>query len=149
MVVLHTTHTNMLAKAISITAQAFENTLDKGGYPYMLHCLRVWDGVKHLSEDVQCAAIMHDLKEDAPEVWEKHMLLFSSKTRSLVNTLTHYPTETYDNYIKMISLSKDATKIKLSDLKDNSDITRLKGLTKKDFDRLEKYSRSYVYLSKI
>ena len=44
-----------------------------------------------------------------------------------------------DDYIKKISLSVRATKIKLSDLKDNSDITRLKGLTKKDFDRLEKY----------
>ena len=55
----------------------------------------------------------------------------------------------YDDYIKKIATDKDAVKVKLADLKDNSDITRLKGLTKKDFDRMEKYHRSYIYLSKI
>lgn len=39
--------------------------------------------------------------------------------------------------------------VKLADLKDNSDITGLNGLTKKDFDRMEKYHKSYVYLSSI
>ena len=55
----------------------------------------------------------------------------------------------YKDYIKAISFNADATKVKLADLKDNSDITRLKGLSKKDFDRMEKYHRSFVYLSKI
>ena len=47
------------------------------------------------------------------------------------------------------SFNADATKVKLADLKDNSDITRLKGLRKADFDRMEKYHRSFIYLSKI
>ena len=39
-----------------------------------------------------------------------------------------------------------AKAIKLTDLEHNSKITRLKGLRKKDFDRLEKYHRAYTYL---
>lgn len=53
----------LLALAIAITAEAFKNTLDKGGQPYVLHCLRVMNNVQG-DEDVKCAAIMHDLIED-------------------------------------------------------------------------------------
>jgi hypothetical protein len=63
--------------------------------------------------------------------------------------LTHRKEIPYDDYIKAISFNADAVKVKLADLKDNSDITRLKGLTKKDFDRMEKYHRSFMYLSKV
>lgn len=51
--------------------------------------------------------------------------------------------------IKAISFNEDARLVKLADLKDNSDITRLKGLRKKDLERMEKYHRSYIYLSEI
>lgn len=139
----------MLAKAISIASQAFENKFDKGGNPYILHCLRVWQAVKNEDEDVQCAAVLHDLIEDTD--WSFHRLYevgFSAKTVHIIALLTHQRHVSYDDYIKAIALDKDATKIKLADLRDNSDITRLKGLTKKDFDRMEKYHRSFVYLSK-
>lgn len=57
----------MLGKAISIAAQAFEGKRDKSGSPYILHCLWVMDGVKHLGEDVMIAAVLHDLIEDVPD----------------------------------------------------------------------------------
>jgi len=44
-------------------------------------------------------------------------------------------------------MGMDARMIKLADLRHNSDIMRMKGLSKKDFDRLEKYHRAYAYLS--
>ena len=44
-------------------------------------------------------------------------------------------------------MNPDAKRVKREDLRDNSDITRLKGLRKKDFDRLEKYSKAFIYLS--
>lgn len=66
-----------------------------------------------------------------------------------MDVLTHRKGVPYDDYIKMVAFNLDAVKVKLADLKDNSDITRLKGLSKKDFDRMEKYHRSFIYLSKI
>lgn len=137
-----------LALAIAITAEAFKNTLDKGGSPYIMHCIRVMMNTEG-DEDTKCAAIMHDLIEDTLYTFgDLSRLGFSDKTVGILHLLTHDTFTPYDEYIKAIAVSKEATKIKLADLKDNSDITRLKDLTKKDFDRLEKYCRAYKYLSK-
>lgn len=136
-----------LGLAISITAQAFEKVLDKGGQPYILHCLRVMNNSQG-DISVKCASVMHDLIEDTDWTFEKLTALgFSDKTIGLLHLLTHQKETSYDDYIKAISVSKDATEIKKRDLEDNSNITRIKGARKKDFDRIEKYHRAYIYLS--
>jgi (p)ppGpp synthase/HD superfamily hydrolase len=138
---------NKLALAISITAKAFENVLDKGGQPYVLHCLRVMNNVQG-DECVKCASVMHDLIEDTDWTFQELTALgFSDKTIGLLHLLTHQKETSYEDYIKAISVSKEATEIKLRDLEDNCNITRIKGLRKKDFDRIEKYHRAYIYLS--
>lgn len=138
-----------LALSISIAAKAFENKVDKSGEPYILHCLYVMDKVKHLGEEVMIAASLHDVIEDCEE-WSFAKLTeagFSDKVIGILHLLTHNKETPYDEYIKAISVSKEATAIKLADLQHNSDITRLKGLRKKDIDRIEKYHRAYIYLS--
>jgi len=138
----------MLALAISITAKAFENKVDKGGNPYILHCLRVMNSVGTKNEEKACAAVLHDLVEDCPE-WtcsKLSALGFTDKVVGIIYLLTREKTTPYMEYIKAISVDKDASEIKIADLRDNSDITRLKGLRKKDMDRIEKYHAAYVYL---
>lgn len=136
-----------LGLAISITAQAFEKVLDKGGQPYILHCLRVMNNTKG-DISVKCASVMHDLVEDTDWTFDRLRALgFSEKTIRLLYLLTHEKGTPYDDYIKAISTDEEATDIKLSDLEDNSNITRIKGARKKDFDRIEKYHRAYIYLS--
>lgn len=51
------------------------------------------------------------------------------------------------DYIKALVVNAVTAKVKKRDLEHNSNITRLKGLRKKDFDRIEKYHTAYVYLS--
>jgi len=69
-------------------------------------------------------------------------------TANLVALLTHDKKNMpYADYIRKISENNDARKIKLADLRDNSNITRLKGLSKKDFERMEKYHAAYTYLN--
>lgn len=139
-----------LAKAIAITAKAFEKKMDKGGKPYILHCLRVMYAIQHLGEEAMQAAVMHDLIEDCPQEWSYERLIdqgFSYMVVETVSQLTHDKSESYDDYIKRIATHPWAKEIKKADLRDNSDITRMKDVRKKDFDRLEKYHRSYKYLS--
>ena len=137
-----------LARAISIAAVGFEKVMDKGGQPYILHCLRVMNQMD--TEEEKIVAILHDTVEDGVTTIEELIKeRFSQNVIYALILLTHKREIPYDEYIKAIALDPLATKVKLADLKDNSDITRLKGLTKKDFDRMEKYHRSYVYLSKI
>lgn len=141
---------NKLALAISITSDVFVDKVDKAGKPYILHCLRVMNGVDQKDEELMQIAILHDVVEDT-DITIEHLRKegYSERVLNAVDLLTHRPTQPYEDYIKMISHNKDCVKVKLADLKDNSDITRLKGLTKKDFDRMEKYHKSYVYLSSI
>lgn len=141
----------MLGKAIALAAQAFEDVKDKGGQPYILHCLRVMNNLHTDDEELKIIAVLHDVVEDCKDLTlrELQMLGFSDRVIKALDLLTHRKEVSYDDYIKAISFNADATKVKLADLKDNSDITRLKGLTKKDFDRMEKYHRSFIYLSKI
>ena len=134
--------------AIAIAAEAFRGKNDKGGNPYILHCLHVMYQMDPLDHDLRCIAVLHDLVEDTK--WTIDDLRtegFSDRILTGIDILTHKEEMPYDDYIKLIAMYPDARKVKLADLKHNSDITRMKGLRKKDFDRLEKYHRSFAYLS--
>lgn len=141
-------HNAQLAKAIAIAADAFKGKLDKGGQPYILHCLRVMNGVSQSDPQLMQAAVLHDLIEDCDE-WTVDRLRaegFSYKVCGLIEMLTHEKSEPYQDYIERIGVNPLAREIKLADLRDNTNITRLKGLRPQDFERLEKYHRAYVTL---
>lgn len=139
---------DMLAKAISIAAQAFENKTDKAGKPYILHCLRVMNAVDQNDTELMQIAVLHDVIEDTDITRDDlYKIGFSIRVLHALNLLTHKDGIPYDDYIKDLSTSSDAKAVKRADLIDNSNITRLKGLRKKDFDRLEKYHRAFVYLT--
>lgn len=136
-----------LGLAISVAAQIFQNKTDKGGQPYILHCLRVMNAING-DNCTKCAAVLHDVVEDSEMTFKELTDIgFSDKTVGLLHLLTHQKETSYDDYIKAIAVSPEATEIKKADLRDNSDITRLKGLRKKDLDRIEKYHRAYIYLT--
>lgn len=145
------TNQEALAKAIRIASQAFENKFDKGGNPYILHCLYVMNEVRCLGEEAMIVAVLHDLLEDTDwSIDDLYKEGFSHERIVDLIILTHHEHHTYDSYIKNIARSNSiCVAIKLADLRHNSDITRLKGLTKKDFDRLEKYCIAYEYLRKV
>lgn len=140
---------HLLGSAISIAAKAFKDKLDKSGEPYILHCLRVMN--KQTTNIRQIIAVLHDLVEDTN--WDYEDLRIKGFGDAIIiplRLLTHDPTvKTYEDYIADISTNDDARAIKMADLEDNSLITRLKGLTKADFARIEKYHKAYVYLSKV
>lgn len=137
----------MLSIAISITAHAFREKYDKGGNPYILHCLNV---MYNVGEDplTQMAAVMHDLIEDTEWTYADLISLgFSVDCLSVLDNVTHRDGEDYDDYIRRVATDPRSVKIKRADLEHNSLITRMKGLRAKDFKRLEKYHKAYTYLS--
>lgn len=137
-----------LGTAIKIAAEAFENVRDRGGKPYILHCLHVMNKLKYESdEELMIIAVLHDLIEDTD--WEDFDLLalgFSNRVVNALECLTHNEGESYDSYIHRVSCNTDAVKVKLQDLRHNSDITRIKGVRKKDIERIEKYHKAYQLL---
>jgi len=139
----------LLGLAISIASKAFKDRLDAHGEPYILHCIRVM--LKQTNTTRQIIGILHDLTEDTDwTIEDLQKKGFGSSILEPLKLLHHDPViKSYDEYIKEISTNDDARAVKLADLEDNSQITRLKGLTKKDFARMEQYHKAYTYLSKV
>ena len=140
----------MLDVAISITAQEFEGKLDKGGMPYILHCITVMEGVRSLGSKAMQAAVMHDLIEDTKwTLLDLQKKGFAEEVINVVERLTHLENESYDDYLDRIAPCPIARAIKMADLDHNSQIHRMKGLRDKDFARLAKYHRAYAFLKGI
>lgn len=138
---------SLLGRAIEIATLAHSGQVDKGGRPYILHPLWVMNKVRHLGDDYMIVGVLHDVVEDSE--WTINELRnegFSDEVTTALYLLTHTKDQSYDDYIKSISLNPLARAVKIRDLEHNTKITRLKGLRKKDFDRMEKYHRAYVYL---
>lgn len=98
-------------------------------------------------EELQAVAVLHDVVEDS--AWTAEQLADSGMSKRIITALgflTKLPTDTYDTYIQRMVFNRDAMLVKLQDLKDNSDISRMKGLREKDFERLVKYNKAYAYL---
>ncbi len=140
----------MLTTAIKIASTAFEKDYDKGGVPYIMHLLYVMHKVKHLGETAMICGILHDLIEDKESLGYNYEYLrnqgFSEEVILILQLLTHREATPYMDYIKALSVHPIAKAIKLADLEHNSKVSRLKGLRKKDMDRLEKYCIAYQYL---
>lgn len=91
---------------------------------------------------------MHDVIEDTEVTFDDlYNEGFSQEVLLILQLLTHRKGTDYMAYIKALSTHPIAKEIKKADLRHNSDITRLKGVRQKDFNRLEKYSRVYLYLT--
>lgn len=143
------TPAHMLAKMIVIAAKSSENQLDKGGAPYILHPLHVMNALAfHEDYELMAIAVGHDVMEDDATVTVETLRAagFSNRIITSLEALTHSHSELYDAYIQRIGSSEDATLVKIEDIRHNSDMSRMKGLRPKDFERMQKYSRSYAYL---
>ena len=134
--------------AFQIAKIAFEGKIDKCGKPYFNHLVRVSEKFKE-DDFLYPIAILHDLLEDCSE-WNVKSLgcLFSENIVKTIELLTRKSGQDYFDYINEINQSSWATKIKLADLKDNMDITRLENISDKDFERLNKYLKAYKILTK-
>jgi len=135
----------MLDRMILLATNAHHGQLDKGGRPYILHPLRVMSFLKTDDEELQCIALGHDVVEDTNITYQDlRDAGMSERVVEGIKALTKVPGYSYEVYKEKVFASKDAMMVKLCDLRHNTDIRRLKGVTEKDLDRIEKYHRFYV-----
>lgn len=133
----------MLVLAVTMHSGQF----DKAGKPYILHVLTVMNKLRSDDEELNCIALGHDLVEDTGTTYsELYTMGFSERVVAGIRCLTKVPGQTNEEYLQNIKSNVDAIRVKLCDLEHNSDIRRLKGLTEKDFKRLQKYQVMYAEL---
>lgn len=141
---------NVLATAIKIAVTAHNGQFDKGGNAYILHPLKVMHYLKSDDQELQAIAVLHDVVEDTDITYQDLRLAgITERIIEGVRCLTKVKGQTLEEYLHVICGNKDAMKVKLADLRHNTDIRRLKGVTEKDIKRVEKYHKMYVYIKSI
>ena len=137
----------ILDRAQEIAKAAHEGQVDKAGKPYIDHPMRVMKMGKTVEEKI--AGVLHDVVEDSD--WTFEMLeneLIPQDVLEVLRCVTKLSEdEDYDHFIERVKANPLAVKVKINDLKDNMDITRLNELTEKDLPRLNKYIRAYKQLT--
>lgn len=135
----------MLDKMLLLATNAHHGQFDRGGAPYILHPLRVMSFLKTDDEELQCIALGHDVIEDTKTTWaDLREAGMSDRVVEGITALTKMPGESYEDYKARVFASPDAMRVKLCDLRHNSDIRRLKGVTAKDIARVAKYHTFYL-----
>ena len=137
----------MLERAIEIAVEAHKGQIDKGGSPYILHPLRVMGNVDGESEKI--VAVLHDVVEDSD--WTVDALLaegFSVEVIEALKTVTkESEDEDYDLFIQRAMQNPTGRKVKVADLRDNLDVTRISEITDTDVKRINKYKKALKLLS--
>lgn len=135
----------MLDKALLLATNSHHGQFDKGGAPYILHPIKVMHYLKTDDEELQCMALLHDVVEDCDVTFvDLEAIGMSQRVIAAVRCLTKQRGQTLAEYKEVIFSSTDAMRVKMADLRHNSDIRRLKGVTEKDLVRMEKYHRFYL-----
>jgi len=130
-----------LEKAIIIAAKAHVGQIDKAGEPYILHPLRMM--LRLSSTEERITAILHDVVEDSEITFEDLRAEgFTEKIIEAVRSVTKKSGESYDDFIKRAAANPIAKRVKLADLEDNSNLSRIKNPTDSDLKRMEKYRKA-------
>lgn len=131
----------MLNKAIMIAVKAHARQIDKAGAPYIFHPFRVM--MSSASEIEQVCGVLHDVIEDS------NITLnflreegFTEAVIEILDCLTKRAEESYDEFIGRVLKNKTACRIKLADLHDNMDLSRIKDISEQDKIRMEKYRKA-------
>ena len=127
-----------LEAALQLAAQAHSGQQGKAGKPYILHPIRVMLSVE--TTDEQIAAILHDTVEDTPVTYEQLSEAgFPVEIVSAVRALTKLKGESRVDAARRAVEHPIARQVKLADIKDNMDMSRIPDPTDKDFARLDEY----------
>lgn len=135
----------MYQKAINLITKYHNDQVDKGGNPYKDHLYYVADSCE--SEQTKLVALLHDILEDTsctPE--ELYDNGFSSEIVEAIITLSKNYSTSYGQYLKNIKENNLAKEVKIADLKNNMDLSRLKNIKEKDIKRNKKYKEALLFL---
>lgn len=135
----------MLDKMLHIAVNAHHGQFDKGGNPYILHPLKVMHYLKSSDEELMCMALGHDVIEDTDVTYQDlRDAGISERVIKGLQCLTKQRGQTYNEYKDAVFSNVDAMRVKMADLRHNTDIRRLKGVTEKDIARIAKYQNFYM-----
>ena len=137
-----------LAKAIEIAASAHSTQKDKGGSPYILHPIRVMMSLN--TEEEKIVGVLHDVVEDS-EDWDFDRAREQGFAEDIISALKSVTkqsdAENYEAFIERAGRNQIGRNVKIADIKDNLDVTRIGPLKEKDLLRINKYKNALSKLA--
>lgn len=131
--------------ALAFARRAHQGQFDKAGRPYIEHILRVVSCLA--TEDEKVVGALHDVVEDSDFTLEDLRALgYAGEIVRAVDCLTRRPTESYREYVHRLGLNALARQVKMADLRDNMNMSRLTAPTARDWHRLTKYREALAEL---
>lgn len=140
-------YTELTKKALLISFNAHKDQVDKSGMPYVYHPF-------HLAEQMDdeystCVALLHDVVEDTAVTVEYLAKQgFPPEVTDAIKLMTHDESVPYLDYVAKLKINPIARKVKIADLKHNSDLSRLDHINDKALKRAEKYRAAIELLEK-
>jgi len=130
----------LLKTAIKLAESAHRGQVDKGGNTYINHPKRVMDNVKELDEKI--VAVLHDTIEDTNLVTTiLEETGFPPHIVEALVAITKNKGESYEDYIQRVIKNPLALVVKIADMEDNMNMSRIPNPTERDIERLAKYER--------
>ncbi|MBP9787257.1 MAG: guanosine-3',5'-bis(diphosphate) 3'-pyrophosphohydrolase [Acinetobacter sp.] len=129
-----------LEQAIALAAQQHAGQVDKANAPYILHPLRVMLNVPTIEHKI--VAVLHDVLEDTETNTEDlRKLGFQQQIIDAILALTKKVGESRLQAAQRTVQNPIARVVKLADIADNMDLSRIQSPTIKDFERLKEYQQ--------
>ncbi|MBR4863724.1 MAG: HD domain-containing protein [Oscillospiraceae bacterium] len=115
-------YTRLTIEAMKLAYTAHHGQTDKSNVPYIFHPY-------HLAEQMDdeysvCVALLHDIVEDTALTVTQLREIFPKEVVDAVALMTRCEDEDYLTYVKRIKTNPLAKKVKLADLRHNTDETR-------------------------
>lgn len=134
-------------KALCLCFEAHKEQVDKSGIPYVFHPFHLAEQME--DEVTTVVALLHDVVEDSHYTFEDLAQKgFSAEVIEALKLLTHDPAVPYMEYVEKIGKNPIAKKVKLADLRHNSDPSRMDEVTEASLMRREKYLKAIKLLTK-
>ena len=138
-------YTPLTKRAMLLCFDAHAGQMDKCGMPYVNHPLHLAEQMG--TEDEVCVALLHDVMEDCDKTPDDLRAIgVSERAIEALTLLTHQNDAPYLEYVRELKSNDLARKVKVADLRHNSELARLDEVSNKDLRRLRKYMEARVLL---
>lgn len=119
-------YTKMTIEALKLAYNAHLGQVDSSGLPYIFHPYHL---AEQMNDEISCTvALLHDVVEDTDVTMDELQKKFPIEVTDALKLLTHEPDVEYFDYVAKVKENPIAKKVKLEDLKHNSDETRNIGM---------------------
>jgi (p)ppGpp synthase/HD superfamily hydrolase len=140
-------YTDLTKKALALCFEAHKDQRDKTGLPYVFHPFHL---AEQMDDEISAVcALLHDVVEDTCYTLDDLRAMgYPDEVTDALALLTHEDGVPYMDYVEKISHNATAKKVKLADLRHNSDLTRLsaKEIDEYALQRTEKYKKAIKFL---